>query len=132
MSQPTPIIVLQAGEATSFVPKLSVSGSCRQQAAEELNAKCQLVKAETESDQNAYFCGVLRNAEWIMHGAGTGNRGGCGTADASRKSQFEDSDRFSRRGSTDVDVSPGRSGIGCRLKHRAPMAESCARACNSV
>ena len=37
---------------------MSVGGAFRHQAAEELDAKCQLVETETELDQNACFGGV--------------------------------------------------------------------------
>lgn len=46
------------GEAVAFDPNMSKGGAFRHQAAEELDAKCQLVEAETEFDQNAYFGGV--------------------------------------------------------------------------
>ena len=39
----------------AFVPDLGMGGAFRHKAAEELDAKCQLVEAETELDQNAYF-----------------------------------------------------------------------------
>lgn len=38
------------GEAVAFGPDLSIVGAFRQQAAEELDARCQLVEAETGLD----------------------------------------------------------------------------------
>lgn len=42
----------------SFVHELSAGGAFRQRAAEGLDAKCKMVAAETELDQNTYFRGV--------------------------------------------------------------------------
>ena len=39
----------------SFVHELSADKAFRERAAEELDAKCQMIEAETELDQNTYF-----------------------------------------------------------------------------
>ena len=71
MPRPTHTIILQVGNAISFVPKSSVGGALRQQVVDAPDVECQLVEAETDLDQNPSFPGAPTSADWVMQGFGS-------------------------------------------------------------